>query len=156
MEKGKQNIQSQTRKSSYNVSKAYRGLSLTSIPGKVFERISEIRLREFIDNMGLLDIYQHAYQQDKSIQQALLFFTLHVTKANRNGDSTVTCYLDLEGAFDAIWRDGIIFQLHEAGLSGNLLLIVTSYLSDRVVRNNVNDYVSPWIATNVGVPLTTR
>ena len=48
---------------------------------------------------------------------------------------------NLEGAFDATWRKGLILKLYNAGVKGMLLTILDSFLTNRLYRNLVNGYV---------------
>ena len=59
---------------------------------------------------------------------------------------------DLEGAFDATWRKGLIYNLYKTGLEGMLLAILDSFLTNRFSRNLVNGYVSEWFESNYGLP----
>ena len=70
----------------------------------------------------------------------------------KKNQSTVAAYVDLEGAFDGIWRKGVIYKLIEANIMGRMLLYVHSFLSSRKSRNLVNNFVSPWTSTKIGVP----
>ena len=64
---------------------------------------------------------------------------------------TFAALLDLEGSFDDVWRDGVIYQLKEAGVTGRLLKYTISF-TNRTSRNLVNSHVSEWMNTSVGVP----
>ena len=59
---------------------------------------------------------------------------------------------DLEGAFDATRRKGLIYKLYKTGLEGMLLAILDSFLTNRFSRNLVNGYVSEWFESNYGLP----
>ena len=59
---------------------------------------------------------------------------------------------DLEGAFNAVWRNEAIYKLHKTGLRNNLLSVFSSFLNDRHSRNLVNSYTSDWFLTERGVP----
>ncbi len=59
---------------------------------------------------------------------------------------------NLSKKFDTVWRASIIYKLHQAGLTGWLLYYIDSYLCDRLVHNQVNDYISDWFSTLLGVP----
>ena len=55
---------------------------------------------------------------------------------------------ELEGAFDATWRKGLIYKFYKAGIKGMLLTILDSFLTNRFSRNLVNGYVSQWFESN--------
>ena len=139
-------------KGDYNNPKAYRGLSLASATGKLYERIANIRLLQFMQDNSILDLYQYAYQKNKSLTQAMLHFALSILEGFKREENTVAVFIDLEGAFDNLWRKGLIFLLHKAGLRGNLLMFVSSYLFGRHARILANEYTSDWSETNIGIP----
>ncbi len=139
-------------KSTYNVAKSYRSLSLTSILGKIYERIAVSRLQHFMQSNGLYDQYQYAYQQNRNITQAIMFFSLNVLKGFKEGKDTLAAFIDLAGAFDNVWRQGLIFKLYEAGLRGRLFMYVVSYLTGRTVHSKVNNHTTESIPTYIGVP----
>ena len=60
--------------------------------------------------------------------------------------------VDLEGAFDATWRKGLIYKLYKTGIKGMLLTILDSFLTNRFSRNLVNGYISEWFESNFGLP----
>ena len=64
----------------------------------------------------------------------------------------VVVMADLEGAFDAVWRDGAIYKLYQAGIKNNMLSGFDSFLCDRLSRNLVNTCSSNWVQTHTGVP----
>ena len=59
---------------------------------------------------------------------------------------------DLEGAFDATWRKGLIYKLYKACVKGMLLTILDIFLTHRFFRNLVNGYVSEWFKSSYGLP----
>ena len=61
-------------------------------------------------------------------------------------------FLDLEGAFDAVWRNGVLHKLLKLGIKGRLWLIIANYFDERKSRNLINSHTSEWIVTDVGVP----
>ena len=42
--------------------------------------------------------------------------------------------------------------MHKAGITNNLLLVFSSFLTDRFCRNLVDSYISDWAGTTTGVP----
>ena len=139
-------------KESYHVSTAYRPVALTSCPGKIFERVITRRLAPALRRAGLFNQPQYAYIKGLDTTQAILALTLHVQHAFKEGKHTACAFLDLEGAFDAVWRNGMLYKLLQLGIKGRLWLIIANYFENRKSRNLVNSHVSDWIITEVGVP----
>ena len=61
-------------------------------------------------------------------------------------------YLDISKAFDRVWHEGLIYKLKRCGVSGNLLLLLKSFLSDRKQRTVLNGQASTWGNVSAGVP----
>lgn len=48
-----------------------------------------------------------------------------------NGEKTAAIFLDVEQAFDRVWRDGLIYKLHQLNIPTQLLKIILSFLNER-------------------------
>ena len=136
----------------YNSSKMYRSISLSSCIGKMYESVSAVRLVSFMDHNGLWDAHQYAYKKNHNLVQCLMYYVMSVLSATHEGKYTATAFIDLEGAYDRVWRNGLIYKLYEAGIRGNLLLMIASFLSGRFARSMANSDVSRWIESILGLP----
>ena len=47
-------------------------------------------------------------------------------------------FLDISKAFDKVWHDGLVFKLHQNGISGKIIYILEDFLSDRKERVVLN------------------
>ena len=61
-------------------------------------------------------------------------------------------YLDISKAFDRVWHDGLLYKLERYGISGQLLFLVKSFLTDRKQRTVLNEQCSTWGDISAGVP----
>ena len=139
-------------KSSYHTEKAYRSLSLSSCIGKILEKIICNRLVALLHERNIIDKDQYAYIKGRDINQALLNLTLDIQKSLKASQHTGCVMIDFEGAYDAVWRDGVMYKLVRLGIQGRMLNYIYSFLSERKTRSLVNSAVTPWIDTNVGIP----
>ena len=55
-------------------------------------------------------------------------------------------------AFDEVWHEGLVFKLKTYGISGPLLALIVSYLSNRQQRVVLNGKTSVWSCISAGVP----
>ena len=136
----------------YNFANSYRSISLSSVLGKTHERVLAGRLTCFMDENGLWDPHQYAYRKNRSLVQALMFYVISVISARSQDMFTATTFIDLEGAYDRVWRNGLLYKLHQAGLRGKLFLSIASFLTNRFARSFANGDVSDWIETLLGLP----
>ena len=60
--------------------------------------------------------------------------------------------IDLEWAFDSVWRNGVLYKLWKVGIRGRMLISLHSFLTNRFSRSLVNSHCSEWIQTDIGVP----
>ena len=75
-----------------------------------------------------------------------------MNKAMAKNKYGIAIMVDLEGAFDSVWRLGALYKLYKAGISKNLLLIFASFMSNHQQRNLVNTHVDEWSKSETGVP----
>ena len=61
-------------------------------------------------------------------------------------------FLDKSKAFDPVWHEGLICKLSRNGVSGKLLMLLTSFLSNRKQRSILNGRTSKWGSIKAGVP----
>ena len=68
---------------------------------------------------------------------------LHLSvKGDIDKKLTVLClFLDMEKAFDSVWKKGLIAKLYKYGVSGQYLRIIDDFLTNRLVNLNFNGFV---------------
>ena len=60
--------------------------------------------------------------------------------------------LDISKVFDKIWHAGLIYKLHQNGISGDLINILNNFLTNRKQRVVLNSQGLSWIEIRHGVP----
>jgi hypothetical protein len=127
----------------------HRGISLLSVPGKVYSLILETRLKEQVEHQ--LEEAQCVFRQGRSTQD-LIFMLCQISEKVTEYDSEVhICYLDLEKAFDKVpWRE-IWHILKKRNVEGSLVAAIRSYY--RTCRNQIRtaNIVSVEFRTIAGV-----
>ena len=61
-------------------------------------------------------------------------------------------FIDMEKAFDSVWRDGLLVKMHNLGIRGNVWSWISNSLSDRTVRCYLKGTHVEEFTTNVGLP----
>ena len=93
------------------------------------------------------------YQKNKNTSQALLSLIEQMLNAISSEKYGTAVMVDLQGAFDTVWRKSAIYILHKAGINNNLLSVFYSFLIGRYSRNLVNSHTSDWFQKNLkGTP----
>ena len=130
----------------------YRPISLTSVPGKVMERITKDTLMSHLSRNRLIKPSQHGFVPNKSCTTNLLEYLEKVTKAVEEGKSVDIIYLDFAKAFDLVPRSRLLSKLRAHGVDGELLKWLSSWLKDRKQQVVVNGKLSDWVDVLSGVP----
>eukprot|EP00732_Lithocolla_globosa_P001186 Lithocolla_globosa_v1_NODE_552_length_3760_cov_9.338462.p1 type:complete len:556 gc:universal NODE_552_length_3760_cov_9.338462:1692-25(-) len=96
---------------------SYRPLTLLNSMGKLLERILYRRFKKrFFPDFIYDEQGSFAAGRGNSDQIFILAETIDVTLER---DRTLfVAFLDLKGAFDSVWHDGLFFRLNEAGITG--------------------------------------
>jgi hypothetical protein len=76
----------------------------------------------------------------------------HVTLNFNNKMSTAAVFLDIEKAFDTTWHTGLLYKLCKLEFSGNLIKLISSFLSERKFRVSVEGEMSMPRYMEAGVP----
>ena len=80
----------------------YRGVSLTSVIGKLMERMIKEDIDNYVEKNRLLSDTQHGFRSGRSPQTNLIEFLNQTTKWHDDGKCFDVIYLDFSKAFDVI------------------------------------------------------
>lgn len=106
----------------------------------------------FLESIKLLDPFQCGFRDGRSTTDHLLRIEAQIRDAFAHKQYFLSVFLDMEKAYDTTWRFGIIKDLSELGVCGNMLKVIDSYLSDRTFRVRVGNALSRSFVQDTGVP----
>ena len=128
----------------------YRPISLLKIWSKIFERVIYNRMYHFMEHFSILYNKQFGFRAKHSTIDALVDLTENVR--SRSCKVVIGFFLDLKKAFDTLDHSILLSKLERLGFRGNCLAWLTSYLTDRFQRVEVNGVSSQWRKIEHGVP----
>ena len=123
---------------------------------KFFERLIFNSLFKYIDENELLNANQSGFHPFDSCVNQLQSIN-HEIFSNFDCDPPTdirTVFLDISKAFDKILLPGLIFKIKSFGIPGDLLELITNFLSNRFQIVVLNGKTSEWEKINAGVPRT--
>ena len=143
----KANVLPVHKKESRQIKKNYRPISLLPIGGKIFEKLIFDAIYEHVTDNQLLTPNQSGFRLGDSTINQLLYITQEFPSRE-----THSVFLYISKAFDKVWHDGLILKLKNYGISGPLLVLIESYLSNPKQRIVLNGKCSEWSIITAGVP----
>jgi len=120
----------------YNPMK-YRGITLLSVLGKLYAAVLNERVTEWIESRGILVEEQAGFRRNRSTVDQLFILTEMIKNASQE---TYICFIDIQKAYDRVWRDGLWEKLYEYGMKGKMW---------RVLKN-IYDTVESSVLVNEG------
>ena len=140
------------KKKSKTDPKNYRPISLLPILGKVFEEILVQSIQEHLNKNKLISGRQFGFLKGKSASDLLLLMSSQWNKELDSNKETKVIALDIAGAFDTVWHEGLLSKLQALGISGDLLSLLESYLMGRSFSVIVDGVDSESYPISAGVP----
>ena len=137
-----------------NKSKAasYRPISLTSCVCKLIERIINKRMHWHLDQESIIVPEQAGFQKFRSTEDQVTYLSQVIEEAFQEQKVVLASFIDLQKAFDKVWKDGLLVKLLRYGVSGNLYRWTKSYLHNRRARVSVDGKKSKKVLLRHGVP----
>ena len=131
---------------------SYRPIALTSCLCKVMEKMINNRLVWFLEKHNILSPFQAGFRKNRSTNDQLVRLETFIRDAFIKNDHVVSVFFDLEKAYDTTWKHGILKDLHESGLRGNLPVFVENFLKERIFNVRIGNTHSENYIQEMGVP----
>ena len=130
----------------------YRPISLLSQYNKIFEKIINKRLYNYLEKFKILTQHQYGFRKNNSTSLAIYDLIENLLKSKDNGNIACALFLDLSKAFDTVDRNILIKKLDHYGIRGPPLELLKSYLTNRKQFTMVNGKKSSQFSIDIGVP----
>lgn len=130
----------------------YRPISLLSSIGKLAERTILKALNASLQEQKVIPNEQFGFRAKHSAnhQAASLANKIQISLSKKYYPGAV--FLDLNKAFDQVWHHGLLYKAQKAGLPGDLVALIKSYIVDRSFQVRVGASLSETKPVRAGVP----
>ena len=131
----------------------YRLISLNHQFNKIFEKLTYIRMYDYLEKYNLIDKHQFGFRSNHSTIHAMS--SIYEVLLKSNDDNLYNCclFLDFSKAFDTVSHEILIKKLeNNFGFRDNTKLFLSNYLSNRHQYTRVSNYRSSLRTVTCGVP----
>ena len=131
---------------------SHRPISLTSCLGKLAERMMNSRLYWWLEANGILNAHQAGFRKGQRTEDLLFRMTQQIIDGFHQKKTTVGIFVDLQQAYDRVWRKGLFIKMQDCGIHGNLYRWIKNFLSDRLIQTKVQNAFSSKRVLEEGLP----
>ncbi|XP_033731041.1 uncharacterized protein LOC117320594, partial [Pecten maximus] len=129
---------------------SYRGLSILSIPSKIYTDILGVRLNNWLERNNVISDEQNGFRRKRSCLDHLHSLYSIVNNRKLSKLSTFVCFVDARKAFDTVNQKCLWFKLLSIGVSGKMLGAVQALYRDVKCAVRLNNHLSEWFTVSQG------
>ena len=129
----------------------YRGITLISIPCKVYADILNVRIQSWLEENNLLAEEQNGFRANRNCVDHIYSLYSVINNRKIKKQSTFICFVDFRKAFDTVDRSCLWYKLMKIGISGRILEAVQSLYDDVTCSVRVNNYLTEAFRVENGV-----
>ena len=96
--------------------------------------------------------FEYGFRSSRSTADLLTVVSHRITNAFNRSGATQAVALDISKAFDRVWPAGLLHKLKSYGISGQIFGLISSFLSNRRLREILDGKSSEEYPVNAGVP----
>lgn len=129
----------------------YRGITVSSSLGKLFNSILNNRLTKYFENNKTLSKYQTGFRAKHRTSDNLFILKSLIENFVKKKKELYIAFIDLRKAFDSIWHEGLFLKLLKNGVSTNFYNVLKSMYSKTRLKVVHGQEESPEFKSEKGV-----
>jgi len=130
----------------------YRPISLLSVLSKVMESSVHKQLQGYLFRHNLISIKQYGFKPNHCTADLLTVLSQTWNNILDKGGEVYIVALDIKGAFDQVWHNGLLDKLSAKGITGPLHSWLQNYLEGRSTQVVLSGQSSSPKPINASVP----
>ena len=130
----------------------YRPISLLEVPGKIFERIINHRLRQHLQLNNLYNPNQFGFRTRRGTTHAIAIATEAIAQSKADNGQCNVVLRDVAKAFDKVWHIGMKYKILHLNLPVIAEKLLCDFLKDRTAKIKINSHLGESFGLYCGVP----
>ena len=103
-----------------STTKNYRLVNLLSVVSKVFEKLANNRIDDYLEKCGLFSDFQYGFRSSRSTADLQIVVSDRIARVFNSSGATKTVALDISKAWDSVWDAGPFHKLKSYRISGHI------------------------------------
>ena len=129
---------------------SYRPITLLSVTYKLLERLVYNRISPILN--ANIPPEQAGFRPERSCCDQVLALTAHIENGFEQKKKTAVALIDLTGAYDTVWKKGLLYKVYKLIPCPVLLRLLNSILSDRLIQVHIGSKKSKFKQLKNGLP----
>ena len=129
----------------------YRGISISSNLGKLFNKIIYKRLLSFININNLISKNQIGFKEKSRTSDHIFTLKTITDHYKQKGKKVFSAFIDLKKAFDTVWRLGLFYKLLKYNVPKRIFNIIHSMYTDTTCKIKFSNGLSNPFLSERGV-----
>jgi Reverse transcriptase (RNA-dependent DNA polymerase) len=129
--------------------KNYRGISLLSVPGKVFTKVLQKRMKRRVEEA--LAEEQAGFRPGRGTVDQIFAIRQIVEKYVEHNRPCYFNFIDFKQAFDSVWQEGLWQCLRMHGVQEKLIRLIKGIYDKSAAAVRLDHGLTEWFKTTIGV-----
>ena len=129
----------------------YRGITITSVIGKLFNAIINSRLIKYLESHKLLRPEQIGFRKKCRTADHIFVINTLIKLYKQKQKPIFACFVDLKKAFDSISHASLLYKLLKLNMNGLVYKVIKNMYSNVNLQVLVQDGLTKTFTSNVGV-----
>jgi hypothetical protein len=129
----------------------YRGISISSNLGKLFNKVIYKCLLTFMNNKNLISKNQIGFKEKSRTADHIFTLKTIIDQYKQKSKKVCTAFIDLRKAFDTIWRLALFYKLLKHNIPDRIFNIIHSMYTDTICRITFSNGLSAPFSSERGV-----
>ena len=92
------------------------------------------------------------FRSNYNTEDQLIRLTQKIQNGFQMNKDTIVVFVDLEKAYDKVWRQGLFIKMRDAGIHSNMYWWIKDFLTDRTIATQIEGVTSTKECLEEGIP----